>query len=119
MKRKKRSVTLIEIMIVILLIGLIGGALAYNMSGSLNQGKKFKTKQGAEKIHDILMFEYMNGNDSIDKIVQNWTTVLKDSSLVDARHYNDLIVDGWKQPYVVTKDPNNSDEICVKSPNLQ
>lgn len=37
-KRKKQSITLVEMMVVITLIGIIGGALAFNMRGSLQKG---------------------------------------------------------------------------------
>ena len=62
MKIKKRFITLIEIMIVILLIGLIGGALAFNMRGSIDEGKAFKSEQNISRLHDVLMMEYANGN---------------------------------------------------------
>ncbi len=61
---KKQAITLIEIMIVILLIGLIGGTLAYNMRGSLDKGKEFKTEQNKSKLYDVLMLEYAKGEKS-------------------------------------------------------
>lgn len=60
-KRKKRAVTLIEIMIVILLIGLIGGALAFNMRGSMDKGRMFKTEQNCCRVYDALMMAYASG----------------------------------------------------------
>ena len=47
--RKKRAITLLEIMIVILLIGLIGGVVSYNLKGTLDKGKAFASKEGAKK----------------------------------------------------------------------
>jgi prepilin-type N-terminal cleavage/methylation domain-containing protein len=61
-KRKKRAVTLIEIMIVILLIGLIGGALAFNMRGSMDKGRVFKSEQNAARVYDALMMAYAEGS---------------------------------------------------------
>ncbi len=61
--------TLIEIMIVILLIGMIGGALAFNMRGSMDEGKKFKTRQNIARVYDILMMEHAEGT-SLEEVVE-------------------------------------------------
>ena len=50
---KKRALTLIEIMIVIFLITLITGAIGYNMKGSMDKGKEFRTKQAKAQLHDL------------------------------------------------------------------
>ena len=52
-KKKQYALTLIEIMIVIVLIGLIGSVIGANMKGSLDEGKAFKTKyaHGADQRH--------------------------------------------------------------------
>ncbi len=49
---KRRYITLIEIMIVMFLIALITGVLAYNYRGSLDEGKAFKTKTGLAMLRD-------------------------------------------------------------------
>ena len=51
---KKRFVTLVEMMIVMFLIAMITGVIAFNYTGSLEEGKAFKTKSGIDKIHTIL-----------------------------------------------------------------
>lgn len=56
-KKKKRPITLLEIMIVILIIGLIGGVLGYNMKGSLDRGKAFKTEQGIARLQEAVALE--------------------------------------------------------------
>lgn len=38
-QKRKQSITLIEMMVVITLIGIVGGALAFNMRGSIQKGK--------------------------------------------------------------------------------
>ncbi len=53
--------TLLEIMIVIVLIGLIGSVIGFNMKGSLDEGRAFKTRQAQEQIQDILMLEVARG----------------------------------------------------------
>src|SRR3989344_5025868 len=62
-KMKKRTFTLIEIMIVILLITLIGGVIGYNVKGSLKKGKEFKTKQAKAQLEDILEICLQEGMD--------------------------------------------------------
>lgn len=112
-KRKKRPVTLIEIMIVILLIGLIGGALAYNMRGSLDQGKAFKTEQNISRAYDILMMKCAEG-ESLDAIVEKPGDFLKNSPLV--KDAEKLLVDGWGAPMTCTKD---GDDIKITSEKLK
>lgn len=113
MKKKKRSITLIELLIVILLIGMIGGALAFNMKGSLDKGKKFKSEEGIRTIQDILLLEVAQGV-PMTEVVEKWETKVRESPL--AGRPDDLIKDGWGDPYLVSiKD----DTIEVKSKNLK
>lgn len=114
-RRKKRAVTLIEIMIVILLIGLIGGALAYNMTGSLDEGKAFKSRQNIEKIHDILMIELSEGTQDIDEVAKNWQSIIGRSPLISKNNLKDLLKDGWKKEYVLRV---HEDDIVIESPGL-
>ena len=93
MKKKKRPVTLIEIMIVILLIGLIGGALAFNMRGSMDKGKIFKSEQNAARVHDILMMEYAKSDETLAQIVAKKKTLMKNSLLV--KDGEKLLNDAW------------------------
>jgi len=109
-KKQKRPITLIEIMIVILLIGLIGGVLAYNLKGSLDEGKAFKSEQGAQQVRNILLLEVAKGRISIDSAVQNWKEVVRRSPLVGRAE--DLIKDGWGEEYSVTLV---NDDIVVES----
>lgn len=94
-QRKKRSVTLIEIMIVILLIGMIGGALAFNMRGSVDKGKVFKSEQNANRVYDVLMMANATGDFELkdiseDSVVEN---VLKKSPF--AKDGEKLLKDAW------------------------
>ena len=100
LKRKKRAVTLIEIMIVILLIGLIGGTLAVNMRGSMEKGKAFKTEQNCNKVYDALMLAYAEGKFDLEpselsnhvKIKQ----ILSKSPLI--KNADQVLKDGWGKP---------------------
>lgn len=96
----KKSLTLIEIMIVVLLIGLITGALAYNMSGSLDKGRVFTTEQNIARLKDILLIEHSSSNEPLSFIVENWEQVVARSPLV-LKNGKDLIQDGWKEKFKV------------------
>ena len=50
---QKKTLTLLEVMIVIFIIGIIGSVIGYNMRGSLNEGKAFKTKEAMSKLYEI------------------------------------------------------------------
>lgn len=122
MKRKKRAITLMEIMIVILLIGLISSVVGYNMKGSLDKGKAFKSKQGATKIKEILEFE------ALDKglLFTDFVTATEPEKYVNHLLVSGLFrerkdcLDGWGNPYVIrieTKD--GGEELVVESKALQ
>lgn len=85
--------TLIEIMIVILLIGIVGGALAFNMKGSLDHGRDFKTEQNCQRVSDILNMELAKGAKSGDLIEQEWEIIVASSPLADGAK---TTLDGYK-----------------------
>jgi type II secretory pathway pseudopilin PulG len=91
---KKRFLTLVELMIVIVLITVIGSVVAYNLRGSLEEGKRFKTRQGGAQVYNILMLEKAKGTDITD-----WQETVKGSNL--AKRGKDLIYDGWGELYSV------------------
>lgn len=108
---KKRFITLVEMMIVMFLIAMITGVIAYNYTGSLEEGKAFKTKAGIDKIHTILdLYLATNPTDS-SSISGGWVGILEKSPLV--KNANDLKNDGWGNPYVVSI--TNDGEIEIKS----
>lgn len=106
-KLKKRFITLIEMMIVMFLIAMITGVIAYNYTGSLEEGKAFKTKNGIEKIHTILDL-YLATNPGAD--ISNWKSIVEDSPLV--KNSKELILDGWGKEYTVESQGN---ELVIKS----
>ena len=111
--KKKRAITLIEIMIVILLIGIIGGTLAFNMRGSMDQGRAFKTEQNMTRIHDILMLDSAQTGDEGSALCNNWEDRIKASPMV--KDANELCYDGWKQPFSVKA---KGDDIEIRSKKL-
>ncbi len=91
--------TLLEIMIVIFIIGIITSVVGFNMRGSLDKGKAFKTKQGVHKLYEIVQLQEAQGyalQDDEDLITQV-KSLLDSSGLV--RKADDLMKDGWGNPY--------------------
>lgn len=112
-KIKKRYITLIEIMIVMFLIALITGVIAYNYRGSLDEGKAFKTKAAIEKLETILNLRVAEDPGLQDSISspQVWQDIVKNSPLVS--NANALLKDGWGGDFNVSTD--NSGAIRVHS----
>lgn len=91
--------TLLEIMIVIFIIGIIGSVIGYNMRGSLDKGKAFKTKEGVNKLYEIVQLEEaqgnpLNGDQGLETAIER---LLTNSGLV--RRPSDLMKDGWGNTY--------------------
>jgi len=109
---KRRFVTLIEMMIVMFLIALITGVVAYNYRGSLDEGKAFKTSTAITKIETILNLEVAKNPQLRDRIAGEWQSIIKASPLV--QDPNALLKDGWGEDYQVAVDPE-SGAIVVNS----
>lgn len=106
---KKRFITLIEMMIVMFLIAMITGVIAYNYTGSLEEGRAFKTKNGMEKIRTILdLYLATNPNES-EHIQTDWKKIVESSPLV--KNAKELTKDGWGVDYQVEKGENGDLEI--------
>lgn len=108
---KKRFITLVEMMIVMFLIAMITGVIAYNYTGSLDEGKAFKTKAGIEKIHTVLDLHLATHPDDREHINTKWQDIVTKSQLV--KNARELIKDGWGKDYDVSTNQNN--EIEIKS----
>ncbi len=112
----KRSLTLIEIMIVIVLIGLIGSVIGFNMKGSLDEGRAFKTRQAKEQIKDVLMLEVARGT-PIDTVIEKKEEYLANSGLVkDSKKF---LKDGWGTEFEVRVSGKSKEEIIVTSDKLK
>lgn len=111
MKTKRRYITLVEMMIVMFLIAMITGVIAYNYTGSLEEGKAFKTKAGMDKIHTVLDLYLATHPDEADNIDTQWKAIVKNSKLVKSA--DELIKDGWGQEYHVSTDDHG--EITIRS----
>jgi len=94
--KKKYAMTLLEIMIVIFIIGIIGSVIGFNMRGSLEQAKAFKTKEAARKLYEIVLLEEANNKkveSSANDPYHELYLVVKNSELV--RRPSDIMKDGW------------------------
>jgi len=111
---KKRALTLLEIMIVIMLITLISGTIGYSMKGSLEKGRAFRTQQGQEQLKDLLLICLSEGG-KIEEIAQNPVAHLKALGL--AKDPENLVKDGWKQPFEISVKQAKND-FTIKSKAL-
>lgn len=105
---KRRFVTLIEMMIVMFLIALITGVVAYNYRGTLDEGKAFKTKAGIEKLQTILSLAVAD-DPNINLNGEGWKDFIKASPLV--QNPSALIKDGWGSDYTINYDANTGNVI--------
>lgn len=113
-RKSKRSLTLLEIMIVIFLITLITGVIGYNMKGSMDKGKAFRTVQAQEQLHDLLIMALSEGETQA-KILENPIAALKKVGI--AKDPNKLLKDGWGDPFEITAAKKKGD-FQIKSANL-
>ena len=88
--------TLLEVMIVIFIIGIISSVIGYNMKGSLEKAKAFKTVEGIKKIKEIFELELAQGSTSYEEIANHPDQVLEESGLVSSG--KQMLKDGWGQP---------------------
>jgi type II secretory pathway pseudopilin PulG len=117
-KIKKRRVTLMEMMIVILIIGLVAGVLAYNLKGSLDKGRQFKTDQAREQIVNILTLESATSGVSLQDVAGRWKEVIRQSPIVAKPE--ELIKDGWGQEFQVNvQGSGNYEHLLVESPHTK
>ncbi|MFZ4772774.1 MAG: type II secretion system protein [Chlamydiia bacterium] len=109
-KKAKKAMTLIEVMIVMLILGLIAGLFMYNMKGSLEEGKAFKTEQASHQIQEILSMQIALGAEK-EQVAENPERVLKNSRMF--KDPKAMLKDGWGKPYKVTV--TDDDEVFVRS----
>ncbi|WP_194847581.1 prepilin-type N-terminal cleavage/methylation domain-containing protein [Candidatus Neptunochlamydia vexilliferae] len=102
--KKRYAMTLLEIMIVIFIIGIITSVIGYNMRGSLDKGKAFKTKQGVNKLYEIVQLQDAQGDglkksdqEKDGKLADQVKNLLESSGLV--RKSSELMKDGWGNLY--------------------
>jgi type II secretory pathway pseudopilin PulG len=111
---KKRAITLLEIMIVIFLIALIGGVVGYNMKGSMDKGKAFKTKEAMSRVKEILYLVASENNQDVKEVIADPGKFLEKSGIV--KNVDALLVDGWGKKFIIEEKKG---EIIVYSDALE
>ena len=114
-KKKKRSITLIEMIVVMVLIATISGAIAYNYKKSLNEGKAFKSKEAMGRIKNALELEILRDANKLNNISTEWKTHLKDCALVPNNGV--FCQDGWGVDFKV--EPDGQGGVTVSSDKLK
>lgn len=108
---KRQFLTLIEMMIVMFIIALITGGLAYRYVGSLDESRAFKTKVAIDRVSGILNLKVADDPSFLDRARTDWVEVIETSPLV--ANSKDMIKDGWGQPFQL--DIVNNDTIVIYS----
>jgi prepilin-type N-terminal cleavage/methylation domain-containing protein len=109
----KRAFTLLEIMIVILLITIITGAIGYNMKGTLEKGRAFRTEKAKEQLHDLLLYRYAETKE-IEPILKNVQGAVEATGL--AKNPAELLKDGWGVPFEIKAYKN---DFIIRSEKLE
>lgn len=101
MKQNKRNITLMELMVVMVIIGIISTVIGRGISGSLEKGRKFKTEHSRKQLEEILLLQVALGECRIEDLRDRSVveTQLKKSGLVPK--VEDLLKDGWGDPYII------------------
>ena len=114
-KVRRRSVTLIEMIIVMILIATITGSLALSYQKSLDRGRLFATQQRVERLRAILTLYFSMHPDEAGSNT-DYIGIINGSGLgpPDPR---DLLHDDWGQNFVINVDGNQGDpKITIESP---
>jgi type II secretory pathway pseudopilin PulG len=104
MKKKKHPLTLLEIMIVIFLITLITGVVGYNMRGSVEKGKQFKSKQAAAMLADQLELYMAERGVTPEQAIASKEEAIAEMGLV--KDPTQILHDGWGEPFQVSYEEN-------------
>jgi general secretion pathway protein G len=109
-RKSRRSLTLIEVMIVLFLIGMVISVLTYSMKGSMDEGKCFKARQRALQIEQLLTMVAAQTNDSLETVASNPVSYLERSGMV--KKGQEFMTDPWGKQMIVTVEDN---QIMVRS----
>jgi general secretion pathway protein G len=109
-RKSRRSLTLIEVMIVLFLIGMVISVLTYSMKGSMDEGKCFKARQRALQIEQLLMMVAAQTNESLEAVASDPAAYLERTGMV--KKGTEFMTDPWGKPMLVSVEDN---QIIVKS----
>ena len=85
-------------MIVIFLITLITGTIGYNMKGTLDRGRAFRTEQAIAQLGDLLLICVEEG-EKPDEVAKHPVTYLKKYNL--AKSSEKIVKDGWGNDFKI------------------
>ncbi|MEN9654770.1 MAG: hypothetical protein RL235_882 [Chlamydiota bacterium] len=107
---KKRTFTLLEIIIAIFLITLITGAIGYSMRGTLDKGRVFRTEQAKDQLHDLLLMCVAEG-DSPQNVAAKPMEHIRKHKL--AKHPDKIVLDGWGKPFHIQLSKDGRDFVIT------
>ncbi len=116
-KRKKRSLTLLEMMVVIFLIGLIGSVVGVNMKKSMDKAKEFRTQNAKRQIEEIIGLEIAKGDKTPEEILSNPEYYIRQSGLV--RDAKKTLADGWGKPFIIADDEDKGEVVVTRTGKAQ
>ena len=96
---RRRSLTLIEMIIVMMLIATITGAIAVNYQSSLDKGRYFATERKIERLKAIAHIYFAEHPDAIGQQI-NWDYVIAETGL-GAGKPGDLLKDDWGNAFKI------------------
>ena len=105
--KKKRALTLIEIMVVLFIITIVTSVIGVNMKGTMKEGKAFKSEKGSKQVYDILSLEMAKDPSLAQTILENPEAVLKNSGV--ASDSKKILQDGWGDGYVLKFSDTDGD----------
>ncbi|MFT4551654.1 MAG: general secretion pathway protein G [Chlamydiales bacterium] len=104
-KKRRRFMTLIEIMIVMFLISIIAGMVTYKVKGSIDYGKAFQTHQKIVQMKQILELAAIQKTPAYAQ--REWKVIVN-RSLMSSKE-NALHTDGWGDAFRVAVKYNETD----------
>jgi type II secretory pathway pseudopilin PulG len=116
---RRFSLTLIEMIIVMILIATITGAIAVNYQTSLDKGRLFATERRAERLRAIAHIYFAEHPDRIGSDLQ-WEAIINETGL-GAGKASDLLQDDWGNKFDITiqNSKDGSFDIDISSERLR
>lgn len=108
-KATRRYITLMEIMIVITLIAMILGVLAFNYQGALETGRAFETRANIQKIRSALTLKVASDPSAMGSVGEKWRDYLKNSPLISDP--DKIARDSWGEEFKVSVETIDGNQV--------
>lgn len=99
MKKKRANLSLIELMVCLVIISLVGIVLFRNVGRSLDEGKAFRSVEGAKQICYVLNMESVVQNKSSAELAADWEAIVLNSPYFGGGKA--ALKDGWGNTFEV------------------